>query len=321
MDQSPFVETLARHGIDPPRRARVTTLQVNVGRRCDLACHHCHVEAGPKRTEIMQAETAERVLELLAENPGVTTLDLTGGAPELNEQFRRLVSGARALGRLVIDRCNLTVLFEAGQETTAEFMAQSGVRIVASLPCYTKKNVAKQRGRDTFDKSIRALRDLNRLGYGLPGSPLLLDLVYNPLGAVLPPSQKELEERYRIELNERFGIDFHRLLTIANMPIKRFGHTLERDEKREEYLSLLIDSFNPETVSGLMCRSLVSVAYDGRLYDCDFNQMLERPMGAGSRTIWEISKLDELEGAPIATDEHCHGCAAGAGSSCTGALR
>jgi radical SAM/Cys-rich protein len=250
----------------------------------------------------------------------VTTLDLTGGAPELNGQFRRLVSGAHALGRQVIDRCNLTVLFEPGQETTAEFLAQSGARIVASLPCYTKENVAKQRGRDTFDKSVRALRDLNRLGYGLPGSPLGLDLVYNPLGAMLPPSQSELEQRYRVELGENFGIEFHRLLTMANMPIKRFDHALTRDGKREEYLSLLIDHFNAETVSGLMCRNLVSVGYDGRLYDCDFNQMLELPMGAGSRTIWDISKLDELEGAPIATAEHCHGCAAGAGSSCGGVL-
>jgi radical SAM/Cys-rich protein len=316
----PFPETLARHGLPDLRREALTTLQVNVGRRCDLACHHCHVEAGPKRTERMEARTADRVLELLACTPGATTLDLTGGAPELHEPFRNLVTGARALQRQVIDRCNLTVLFVPGQEDTAEFLAANGVKIIASLPCYTRENVEQQRGRGVFGRSIEALRWLNRLGYGKPTSPRHLDLVYNPLGPTLPPSQAELEERYRAELRERFGIEFHRLLTITNMPIKRFARALAREGRSEEYLSLLVNHFNPQTVPELMCRNLVSVGYDGRLYDCDFNQMLDLPLGGRDRSIWDISDFASLEGDPIANARHCYGCTAGAGSSCGGAL-
>jgi radical SAM/Cys-rich protein len=302
------------------RRARVTTLQVNVGRRCDLACHHCHVEAGPKRTEAMDRRSAERVLELLAANPEVELLDLTGGAPELNPHFRLLVEGARRLERRVIDRCNLTILFEPGQEDTAEFLRLHEVEVVASLPCYTAENVDAQRGRDVFSRSIDALRLLNRLGYAQPGSPLVLDLVYNPLGPTLPPPQTELEARYKLELRERFGIEFRRLYTITNMPIRRFAHTLERDGQAEAYMSLLVNHFNPATLDGLMCRSLVSVDWRGRLYDCDFNQMLELPLGGGAKTLWDVEGLDALAGAPIATAPHCFGCTAGAGSSCGGAL-
>jgi radical SAM/Cys-rich protein len=318
--QARFEDALSRCGIGSLRRAPVRTLQLNVGRRCDLACHHCHVEAGPKRTESLDARGAERVLALLAGSPGVQTLDLTGGAPELCAEFRSLVRGARALGRDVIDRCNLTVLFEPGQEDTAEFLAAEGVRIVASLPCYGPENVDRQRGRGVFARSIDALRHLNALGYGRPGSPLGLDLVYNPQGASLPPEERALEARYREELRENFGVEFHRLATIANMPIKRFAHALLRDGQHEAYMSLLVNHFNPETIPSLMCRHLVSVGYDGALFDCDFNQMLELPLGAGARSIYEIDDLAELEGEPIATGEHCFGCTAGSGSSCGGAL-
>ncbi len=320
MSPPDFARTLADHGLAPLRRGPAAVLQVNVGLRCDLACHHCHVEAGPNRTETMDAATAERVLELLERNPGLETLDLTGGAPELNEQFRRLVRGARALGRAVIDRCNLTVLYQPGQEDTAEFLAENGVTVVASLPCYTRENVDRQRGRDVFDRSIEALRWLNRLGYGDTDSALGLDLVYNPQGASLPPPQAELEERFRKELHELFGVAFRRLITITNMPIKRFAHALAREGRNEEYMSLLVNHFNPRTVPGLMCRDMISVGYDGQLYDCDFNQMLGLPLGGRKRTVWELSDAAALEGEPIATAGHCYGCTAGAGSSCGGVL-
>ena len=315
-----FDGTLSRQGLAPLRRDRVTTLQVNVGKRCDLACHHCHVEAGPKRTEMMDAATADRVLVLLERNPEIRTLDLTGGAPELNEQFRKLVAGARALDREVIDRCNLTVLFEPGQEDTAEFLAEQRVKVVASLPCYSKENVEKQRGRHVFDKSIEGIRLLNELGYARPGSGLCLDLVYNPVGASLPPAQAELEDQYRKELFELFGLHFDQLATITNMPIKRFAHALLRDGEHEAYMGLLVNHFNPSTVSGLMCRHTLSVSWDGRLFDCDFNQMLEMPLGNRPRTVYDLEDVSELAQATIATANHCFGCTAGAGSSCGGAL-
>ena len=315
-----FARTLALHGLAPLRRSFATTLQVNVGRRCDLACHHCHVEAGPQRTEAMSAETAHRVLELFARSPGPSTLDLTGGAPELHAVFRPLVRGARALGRRVIDRCNLTVLALPGQEDTAAFLAEHGVRVVASLPCYTPENVDRQRGRGVFERSIEGLRRLNALGYGRPGSPLELDLVYNPLGPSLPPPQAELEARYRRELASLFGIAFGRLLVLTNMPIRRFAHALARDGRDAEYLSLLVNHFNPATVAGLMCRDTISVGYDGALHDCDFNQMLELPLGGKARSVFEVESLAELAGEPIATASHCFGCTAGAGSGCGGAL-
>jgi radical SAM/Cys-rich protein len=301
------------------RREAPTTLQVNVGRRCDLACHHCHVEAGPKRTEALGERGAERVLELLAAHPALELLDLTGGAPELNPHFRRLVSGARRLGRRVIDRCNLTVLLLAGQEDTAAFLAAEGAEIVASLPCYGPENVDRQRGRGVFAGSLEALRELNRLGYGLPGSPLMLHLVYNPQGDTLPPAEAELEARYRSELREGFGIEFHRLLTITNMPIRRFARTLRREGRLESYLGLLVNHFNPATVPGLMCRTLVSIDHEGRFYDCDFNQALGLPM-PGAPTLWQGADLDAFAGRPIATGSHCFGCTAGRGSSCGGAL-
>ncbi len=320
MNLPSFDRTLRREGLFPLARQTVTTLQVNSTLRCNLACHHCHVESSPKRSEAMDLRTSERVLELLARSPAVETLDLTGGAPELHEHFRYLVRGARQLGRSVIDRCNLTVLYESGQEDTARFLADHEVAVMASLPCYTKENVEAQRGRDVFDKSIEALRWLNRLGYGRPGSPLVLDLIYNPLGATLPPDQAELERTYRDELRELFGIEFHRLYTITNMPIKRFADMLVRRGEYEAYLSLLVNHFNPAAVPHLMCRSLVSVGYDGELYDCDFNQVLELPMGRSRRTVWDVESLDKLDGEQVATGSHCYGCTAGSGSSCGGAL-
>jgi len=320
-----FNAALRQHHLAPLRREAPRTLQVNVGKLCNQACHHCHVDAGPKRTEIMTRATAERVIALLAASPGVETIDLTGGAPELNPSFAFLVEHARALGRHVIVRCNLTVIVASRMEHLPQFYRDHGVELVCSLPCYTRENVDQQRGHGVFDRSIEALQLLNRLGYGHPGSALALNLVYNPLGAFLPPPQATLEARYRDELGRFFGIEFHRLFTITNMPIKRFADQLHRWGKYDEYMGLLINHFNPHTVPGLMCRSLVSVGWDGALYDCDFNQMLELPAlsANGARqalTLWDLDSLDRLARGTIATAAHCFGCTAGAGSSCAGAL-
>jgi radical SAM/Cys-rich protein len=311
-----FAGALAEAGLPPLRRGRTTTLQVNVGKRCDLACHHCHVEAGPKRREALDEKLAARVLEVLARHPALDTLDLTGGAPELNPHFRTLVRGARALGRRVIDRCNLTVLFEPGQADTANFLAREGVDVVASLPCYTASNVDAQRGKRVYERSLEALRWLNGLGYG---AGLRLDLVYNPLGASLPAPQAKLEADYRREL-AALGVRFDRLLTITNMPIKRFARDLARRGESEAYLSLLVNHFNPATLDALMCRSTLSVAHDGQLYDCDFNQALELPLAGWRATLHELEDVAALEALPVATAAHCFGCTAGAGSSCGGAL-
>lgn len=313
-----FAARLSREGLGALRRARTTTLQVNIGLRCNLACHHCHVESGPKRDEALDARGVDRILELLAASPGVDTLDLTGGAPEMHPDFRRLVSGARALGRRVIDRCNLTILHEPGQEDTAAFLAGEGVHVVASLPCYSLENVEAQRGRGVFDGSVRALQALNALGYG-HGS-LALDLVYNPVGPSLPPPQASLEADYREALEREFGIVFDALLTITNMPIKRFAHALARDGRDREYMDLLIANFNAETVPGLMCRHQLSVDHRGRLYDCDFNQALGLEIPGPTRTIFDLETLHDLDERAIATASHCFGCTAGAGSSCGGAL-
>jgi radical SAM/Cys-rich protein len=316
-----FAGVLASRGLGTLRRRPPTTLQVNVGKRCNQACHHCHVDAGPKRTEVMSDAVADRVVALLARNPSIDLLDVTGGAPELAPCFRRLVSTARRLGRRVIDRCNLTVLLEPGHEDLASFLAAEGVAIVASLPCYGPENVDAQRGQGVFEKSIRALRALNALGYGQDGSPLRLDLVYNPVGAHLPPEQARLEDDYRTHLGAGFDVVFHRLLTITNMPISRFAEQLARTGEGERYMALLVNHFNADTVPDLMCRDLLSVGYDGRLYDCDFNQMLELPLGAlHAATVWDVDDLATLADAPIATAAHCFGCTAGAGSSCGGAL-
>lgn len=307
------------------RRKSINTLQLNIGKRCNLACHHCHVESGPKRTEAMDFRGIARVLEILERNSTLKTLDITGGAPELHPHFRLLISGAKRLGLRVIDRCNLTVLYEDGQEDTAEFLAQEKVDIVASLPCYSVDNVEKQRGKGVFTKSIEALRFLNSLGYGQKGSALTLDLVHNPIGPTLPPKITELEETYREQLRNLFGIRFNNLLTITNMPIRRFAHALEREGQFESYMSLLVNHFNPDTLGSLMCRDLVSVGFDGKIWDCDFNQMLELPFGGKKTedlgdTIWGDADWSRFEGLPVGTDGHCFGCTAGAGSSCGGSL-
>jgi len=316
-----FESILRRHGLAPLRREAVRTLQVNVGKLCNQACHHCHVDAGPKRTETMSRRVAERVVALLAASASVEHVDITGGAPELNPNFPYLVERARRLGRRVIDRCNLTVLLEPDMEWVPEFLRAHEVDLICSLPCYTAENVERQRGRGVFDKSIAALRRLNRLGYGRPDSGLRLDLVYNPLGASLPPPQERLEADYRRVLRESFGVEFHHLLTITNMPIKRFSEQLAHWGQEETYMALLADAFNPAAVRGLMCRSLLSVGWDGALYDCDFNQMLELPLAGRDRprTVFDLENLEALEGAAIATARHCLGCTAGAGSSCGGA--
>jgi radical SAM/Cys-rich protein len=315
-----FDAALAAHGCAPLARLRPSTLQVNVGKWCNQACHHCHVEAGPLRTERMGRDVAERVLALVRASPGIALVDVTGGAPELNPHFRWLVAASRAAGRRVIDRCNLTILSEPGQEDLAEFLAAHEVEVVASLPCHGPENVERQRGTGVFERSIAALRRLNALGYGQPGSARRLDLVYNPVGPFLPPAQPALEAQYREVLGRDFGVAFHRLLTLTNMPIRRFADMLARTGQAAAYAALLVNHFNAATVDGLMCRTLVSVGWDGRLWDCDFNQMVELPLGAGVRTAWDVETLDDLAGAPVATAGHCFGCTAGAGSSCGGAL-
>ena len=317
-----FDSTLSLHGLDAPHRGGVATVQVNVGKVCNQACHHCHVEAGPKRTEVMSEATARRVMSLLERSPGVETLDLTGGAPELNPSFRSLVEHARRLGLRIVDRCNLTILFEPGMEGLADFLAANRVTLVCSLPCYTAENVDKQRGVGVFDRSIRALQQLNELGYGRTDTGLVLELVYNPVGAFLPPAQADLEARYREELRRVFSIEFNRLITITNMPIKRFAEQLASWGEHERYMSLLVNHFNPATVAGLMCRSMVSVGWNGALFDCDFNQMLELPLVQSSRALSldGLTSFDDLAGTAIATGSHCFGCTAGAGSSCGGAL-
>jgi radical SAM/Cys-rich protein len=317
-----FDTVLERHGCAPITRDFAPhTLQINVGKLCNQACHHCHVNAGPKRTEIMTSDTARRVTELLRRSSCIRSIDITGGAPELNPHFTFLVERARALERSVIVRCNLTVMFEPGMEWLGEFYWRNQVALVCSLPCYGPENVDNQRGRGVFCKSVEALRRLNRLGYG---RELRLDLVYNPVGPFLPPSQKELEARYRDELGRNFGIEFHRLLTITNMPINRFALQLKRWGKFSQYMGLLVNHFNREAVDRLMCKTLVSVGWDGRLYDCDFNQMLDIPIGATrpgtDLTIWDIDDVSALMGARVATGSHCFGCTAGMGSSCGGAL-
>ncbi len=317
-----FRRRLQEVGSQPLVRGPVRTLQVNLGKLCNQSCAHCHLDAGPMRTEHMAPETAAGVVSILRNSPDLEMVDLTGGAPELNENFLDLIVEARAAGKRVMSRCNLTVLLLPKHEDLPQFLALNQVEISASLPCYTEQNVNTQRGQGVFEKSIRALRLLNSLGYGMPGSDLLLNLVYNPLGAFLPGPQDSLEEDYRNHLRADFDIEFNRLLTFANMPIGRFAESLHRQGEYERYMSLLIEGFNDKTVGGLMCRSLISVGWDGYFYDCDFNQVLD--MGVGRNGVRydvnSLKSLSELEGLPISTDDHCFGCTAGAGSSCGGAL-
>jgi radical SAM/Cys-rich protein len=310
-------------GTDFPaiRRRRLDTLQVNLGYRCNQSCLHCHVNASPTRTEMMSRETVDTVLDFLRASR-VRTLDVTGGAPELHPHFRRLVREARELDAHVIDRCNLTILEEPGQEDLAAFLAHHVVEVTASLPCYTEELVDRQRGEGVYGKSIAALQRLNALGYGEPGTGLVLNLVYNPQGPTLPPPQASLEADYRRVLGETFGIRFSRLYTIANMPIQRFGSTLVSRGQFAPYMQLLRDSFRADNLEHVMCRTLLSVDWQGYAYDCDFNQMLGLPLALEGRPKLRLSDLigRDLEGNPIAVADHCYGCTAGQGSSCGGAL-
>ncbi len=303
------------------RRGELETLQVNLGYRCNQQCLHCHVNAGPNRKENMTAETAGAVVEFLR-RARVKRLDLTGGAPELNPNFRPLVEQARALEVEVIDRCNLSILSEPGQEDLAEFLARHQVEVVASLPCYLEENVDGQRGKGIFRRSIEGLRRLNALGYGREGSGLRLNLMYNPQGPVLPPPQQALEQAYKAHLEEHYGIVFNQLFTLANMPIQRFGSMLLSKGEFDGYMALLRENFREENLDAVMCRSLISVDWRGNLYDCDFNQMLDLPAPLADGAPLHISRLDlaTLPGRPIAVAGHCYGCTAGQGSSCGGAL-
>ena len=305
----------------PITRARVQTLQVNVGYVCNQSCLHCHVNAGPTRTESMSIETVALVLRYL-EASGATTLDITGGAPELNPHFRHLAHEARSRGARVIDRCNLTILSQPGQEDLAEFLAAEGIDIVASLPCYTAELVDRQRGKGVYEASIAGIRRLNALGYGVEGSGLTLDLVYNPQGPSLPPPQAKLEADYKRVLGEQFGIVFNRLLTLANMPIQRFGSTLVSKGQFNAYMQLLREAHRDENLAGVMCRSLVSVDWRGYLYDCDFNQMLGLPLVVAGRARPHLVDVlaKDISGNPIVVRDHCYGCTAGQGSGCGGAL-
>ena len=308
-------------------RDKLTNLQINLGYVCNQTCQHCHVDAGPNRTEMMQEPMVELIAQVLKQR-GIETLDLTGGAPEMHPSFRRIVSEACALGVRVIDRCNLTVLFEPGQADTAEFLAKHKVEIVASLPCYSLENVDKQRGKGVFDKSIAALQKLNSLGYGKPGTGLVINLVYNPQGPSLPPNQSQLQADYKRELLKHFGIVFNELFALTNMPIKRFGSMLVSKKAFAPYMQLLRDNYFESNLKHVMCRSTVSVDWQGFLYDCDFNQQLDLPIptqisDAGARLhrphLRDLLTQD-LHEQSICVADHCYGCTAGQGSSCAGAL-
>ena len=303
------------------RRKRLETLQVNLGYKCKQTCVHCHVNAGPTRTEMMTRETISDVIAFLKASR-VKVLDLTGGAPELNAHFRGLVLAARNLGVHVMDRCNLTILEQPGQDDLAQFLGANSVEVVASLPCYLEENVDAQRGKGVFEASIRALRSLNALGYGREGSGLALNLVYNPQGPTLPPRQDKLETDYHRHLGERFGIVFNHLYVLTNMPIQRFGSTLISKGQFEHYLALLKNAYQPQNLESVMCRSLVSVDWRCYVYDCDFNQMLALPLRLDGKPRVHLRQLTgkDLDGNPIVVKDHCYGCTAGQGSSCGGAL-
>ncbi|MFW5426832.1 MAG: arsenosugar biosynthesis radical SAM (seleno)protein ArsS [Methylophagaceae bacterium] len=301
-------------------RGHLEVIQLNLGYLCNLSCLHCHVNAGPKRTELMSKETIDQVLDL-AKNTAVKTLDLTGGAPEMNPHFKYLIREASKLGITVIDRCNLVILEEEGYENLAEFLAEHSVTVVVSLPCYLEENVDKQRGNGTFQSSMTALKCLNALGYGQDNSDLKLDLVFNPQGAALPPEQKALEASYKTHLKEQYDIVFNQLYTIANMPIKRFGSTLISKGQFDDYMQLLVESYNPATLQQVMCINTISIDWQGYVYDCDFNQMLDLSLADKSRKTHIANLLENgLKFDKIATRQHCYGCTAGQGSSCSGAL-
>ncbi len=304
------------------QRRSVEILQVNLGYRCNQSCLHCHVNAGPQRKEEMTSETIDALIAFIAASPEVKVLDLTGGAPELNPHFKRLVIAARSRGLKVIDRCNLTILEEPGFEDMAGFLAAHRVEIVASMPCYLEENVDAQRGKGTFEASIKGLKRLNALGYGAPGSKLILNLVFNPQGPKLPPPQAPLEMAYKEHLGQEFGIVFNQLFTLTNMPIQRFGSILVSKGQFNSYMQLLRSTHRDENIEHVMCRNLLSVDWQGYLYDCDFNQQLGLPIAQAGRPRLHISELnaETLDGHAIRVAEHCYGCTAGQGSSCGGAL-
>ena len=315
----PFAEALDTSGLWPLRATGIEVLQLNLGKLCNQTCKHCHVDAGPTRTEVMSAETVDACLRVLRAS-AIPTLDLTGGAPEMNPHFRRIVVEARGLGRRVIDRCNLTILTVGSYRDFPEFLAEHEVEVVASLPYFLARGTDSQRGDGVFESSIAAIRRLNALGYGVEGSGLTLNLAYNPVGAFLPPSQAAVEPDFRRELLARHGVIFNNLYVIANMPIGRFRDFLHRSGQLDEYMGRLAGAYNPAAAAGVMCRSTLSVGWDGRLYDCDFNQMLEIGLGPGLP-----GRIAEFEGSQIAARRievgpHCYGCTAGAGSGCGGAV-
>lgn len=314
-----FDRRLAESGIRPLRADGVKILQVNVGKMCNMTCHHCHVDAGPDRREIMTAETIEHCLNALRQ-AAIPTLDLTGGAPEMNPHFRNFVSSARKLGCHVIDRCNLTILLANGYEDMVDFLADNQVEIVASLPCYLAENADAQRGDGAFAKSIRALKLLNERGYGKGDKRHVLTLVYNPIGPTLPPAQTQLEQAYKEHLAAEHDVHFDRLFTITNMPISRFLENLQSEGRTEEYMTELVNAFNPAAAEGVMCRRIVSVSWDGRMFDCDFNQMLELPLATGVPQHIRDFDLAALEHRKVTTGRHCFGCTASAGSGCLGAI-
>ena len=316
-----FNKTLAQHDCFPLTRSKLSELQINLGYLCNQACEHCHVEAGPKRTEMMAWETMEKILNWASVNQ-IKAVDLTGGAPEMIPNFRRFVDELLALGISVTSRCNITVLYEPDQEDLAEWYAERNIRLVCSLPCYSEKNVDQQRGKGVFGKSISGLQLFNKMGYGID-SDKNIDLVYNPVGPNLPPDQLALEAEYKERLKRDFDIVFNGLLTITNLPINRFEHYLKRTGQLDSYIQLLVENFNPQTVAPLMCRHLLSVDWQGYVYDCDFNQMLDLPLTQTDdnqrRQLWEVD-IAKLDNAQVAVGKHCYGCTAGAGSSCGGAL-
>jgi radical SAM/Cys-rich protein len=316
----PFAEKLQSNGLTLSRRA-VDVLQVNMGRYCNLACIHCHVESGPTRKEMMSRETVDAALDFLATTK-IPTLDITGGAPELHRDFDYLVESARGLGRHVMDRCNLTVIFESGKDYLPEFFKRHQVELVCSLPCYSEENVDKQRGKGTFESSIRALQRLNEIGYGQPGGDLVLNLVYNPVGPHLPPPQEQLEQEYKRILREQFGILFNHLYCLSNMAITRYATHLKLRGEYDRYVELLETNFNAATLDRVMCRDLISIGWNGLVYDCDFNQMLDMPLYDDTGTAMHIASLslDQVLNRAIQVGDHCYACSAGSGSSCGGAL-
>jgi radical SAM/Cys-rich protein len=316
----PFSEKIRQLGAPLTRRG-VDALQVNLGRYCNLACIHCHVESGPTRTEMMSRETVDAVLAFLARS-SIPALDLTGGAPELHPDFDYLVESARAIGRHVMDRCNLTVIFEPGKNSLPEFFKRHQVELICSLPCYSEENVDRQRGKGTFELSIRALQRLNELGYGQPDSDLLLNLVYNPVGPHLPPPQEQLEQEYKQKLSAEFGIVFNHLFCLTNMPITRYAKHLRLRNEYDRYKDLLEKNFNAATLDHLMCRNLISIGWDGSVYDCDFNQMLDLALTDTAGQNMNVASLtfETVATRRITIDDHCYACSAGSGSSCGGAL-